>query len=64
MTALSRGNNVYIHTYNIGRPTDVDAHQLCQHIEEKTCCFLDGIKIYDWSLKKLKCDFKHLKRSD
>ena len=64
MTALSRGNNVYIHTYNTGRPTDVDAHQLCEHIEEKTYCFLDGIKIYDWSLKKLNCDFKHLKRSD
>lgn len=64
MTALSRGNNVYIHTYNTGHPTDVDAYQLCQHIEEKTYCFLDGIKIYDWNLKKLNCEFKHLKRSD
>ncbi len=64
MTAVSRDNNAYIHTYNTGRPNDINANDLCQHIDENTYCFLDGINIYDWSLKKRNCDFRHLKKSD
>lgn len=64
MTAVSRGGNVCIHTYNTGRPTDINGYDLCQHIDQKSYCFTDGINIYDWSLQKRNCSVKHLKLSE
>ena len=40
MTAVSRGGNTFIHTYNTGRPTDVDGYDLCQHIDQKNTASL------------------------
>lgn len=64
MTAVSRGGNAFIHTYNTGRPTDVNGYDFCQHIDKETYCFTDGINIYDGSLQKRNCDVKHLKLSE
>ena len=64
MTAVSRGGNAFIHTYNTCRPTDINGYDLCQHIDKETYCFTDGINIYDWSLQKRNCDVKHLKLSE
>lgn len=61
MTVVSRGGNTFIHTYNTGRPTDVNGYEFCQHIDKESYCFTDGINIYDWSLKKRNCGVKHLK---
>lgn len=64
MSAVSRGGNAFIHTYNIGRLTDINVYDLCQHIDKETYCFTDGITIYDWSLQKQNCGVKHLKLSE
>ena len=64
MTAVSRGGNAFIHTYNTGRLTDINGYDLCQHIDQKSYCFIDGINIYDWSLQKRNCGVKHLKLSE
>ena len=55
ITSVSRGGNTFIHTYNTGRPTDINGYDLCKHIDQKNYCFKDGIDIYDWSLKKRNC---------
>ena len=65
MTTVSRGGNTFIHTYNTtGRPTDINGYDLCQHIDQKSYCFTDGIDIYDKSLQKRNCGVKHLKLSE
>ena len=48
MAAVSRGGNAFIHTYNTGRPIDVNGYDLCQQIDKESYCFTDGINIYDW----------------
>ena len=64
MSEVSKGGNAFIHSYNTGWPTDINGYDLCQHIDQKSYCFTDGINIYDWSLQKRNCGVKHLKLSE